>query len=101
MHLAALAGGVAAAAAGHVLLRGSLVGRSAPTLLLAVAAFLVGQVGYYVALRGLEVGTVYMANGFIPVIALALSRALLGERVTARQAASVGLIVLGVLVYNA
>ena len=96
----ALAFGVVAAGAGHVLLRRFFLDRTALGAVVAVTAFVAGQVGYYVALRGLDVGSVYMANGLIPVVALALSHALLDERVSRHQIGATALIVAGVIVYN-
>ena len=86
---AALVFGVVAAAAGHVLLRRFFLGRSLAGLAAAGGTLLAGQIGYYIALRGLDIGSVYMANGFIPVIAIALSTWLLDERIAPRQIGAV------------
>ncbi|MAE96960.1 MAG: hypothetical protein CL910_20110 [Deltaproteobacteria bacterium] len=99
-YAAALGVGVLAAALGHVLLRRFFLKRSVAMLVLAILAFLVGQVGYYVALLGLDVGVVYMATGLIPAIGLALAHGLLREPANRHQIAAVALIALGVFVYT-
>ena len=99
MSVVALAVGVFCAALGHVLLRRFFQRRAWVGIALALASFATGQLGYYVALLGLDVGVVYMANGLIPATALALAHALLGEEVRRQQITAVAVIAVGVAVY--
>jgi drug/metabolite transporter (DMT)-like permease len=68
-------------------------------LILAAASFGVGQLGFFLALKSLNLGLVYMATGLIQVLVLWSSRVLLKETVSAHQALAVGAIVFGVALY--
>ena len=73
--------------------------RSRPILLRALILFAVAQVGFFVALTGLEVGVVYMSTGVIHVLVLALSKFGLRENVNRNHLVAVALIVGGLLLY--
>lgn len=67
----------------------------APALLLFVAA----QVCFFLSLRVLPLGVVYMSTGFTHALILGLSRAVLGETITRSHMLAAGMIIAGIAVY--
>lgn len=94
-----LAIGLAGGAAGHVAYKAYFRARSLPVLLVAGASFGIGQLGFFFALKSLNLGLVYMATGLIQVVVLMLSRVVLKEVVSARHTVAVGIITAGVVLY--
>jgi drug/metabolite transporter (DMT)-like permease len=70
--------------------------------LLAVTIGLFVLVSYanYNALRGLPLGTVYVATAVSQLLVVLLSLVMLGERYTPRQYIGFAVVLLGVVVYN-
>lgn len=75
--------------------------RSLRLLFMALALFGTAQIGFFLALRGLSVGVVYMSTGLTQVLVLALSRVVLREGVGSDHAIAVGLILSGLALYAA
>ena len=75
--------------------------RSRLRLLFAMALFVIAQVGFWVSLTGLEIGTVYMATSLTHVAVLLLAAGVLGERLSRDHLIAVTLIVAGVALYGA
>jgi len=67
----------------------------APALLLFVAA----QVCFFLSLRVLPLGVVYMSTGITHALVLGLSRFVLGETITRSHLIAAGLIIGGIAVY--
>jgi multidrug transporter EmrE-like cation transporter len=67
----------------------------APALLLFVAA----QLCFFLALRALPLGVVYMSTGITHALVLGLSRTVLGEALTRSQLLAAGMIIAGIAVY--
>lgn len=65
----------------------------------ACTLFGIAQIGFFLALRGLPVGTVYMSTGVTQVIVLGLSRVVLHEAVGRDHLIAVGLILTGLALY--
>lgn len=72
-----------------------------PALFVAAAGlFVLTQGAFYLALRSIDVGTVYMATGLTHVLVLGLARVLLQETIDRRHLTAVTLIVLGLILYT-
>jgi drug/metabolite transporter (DMT)-like permease len=95
----ALGAALVCTAVGQVAYKRYFALRQGPLLAAAFATFAVAQLGFFVALKGLEVGVVYMSMGLAQVLVLALSHYVLGETVTRRHLVAVGLIVGGLVLY--
>jgi drug/metabolite transporter (DMT)-like permease len=70
-----------------------------PLLAAAFATFAAAQIGFFVALKELAVGVVYMSMGLTQVLVLALSHYVLREAVTRHHLVAVALIVGGLVLY--
>lgn len=76
------------------------VRRRAALFVLAAGLFMLTQGAFYLALRSLHIGTVYMATALTHVLVLGLARTLLDETVDRRHLTAVGLIGVGLLLYT-
>jgi multidrug transporter EmrE-like cation transporter len=74
--------------------------RSTVRLAIALGLFGVAQLGFFLALRDLDVGMVYMATGITHVLVLGLSWRWLGESLEARHVVAGALIIAGMAVYG-
>ena len=95
----ALSVGLLSAAMGQVAYKLWFQRRGSFLLAAALGLFVLGQVGFFVALTGLALGLVYMSTALSQIVVLALSSGVVGERLTRDHAVGVGLIVLGILLY--
>jgi uncharacterized membrane protein len=68
---------------------------------LACAAFILGPVFTYLALKVLTIGQVYMTVAGTHVLVLLLSRLFLGEHGSRQQLMACAVVVAGVIVYSA
>jgi drug/metabolite transporter (DMT)-like permease len=67
---------------------------------LALGLFIAAQLGNYIALHRLDIGTVYIGTGITQVLVLALSRVILREKLTRDHIIAVALIVGGLALYG-
>lgn len=74
--------------------------RHFPTLVLAVAFFLLAVFFSYLSQRGLPMDTVYMTSSMNIVMVLLGSSLLLGEKLTKPQIIGSALIISGIILYN-
>lgn len=100
MGIAALLGGVSLVAMAQIWFKRATTIGSRPLLALALSLFLVAQAGFYLALREIEVGKVYMATALTHVLVIVLAWLYLRERINSRQLAAIGTIVTGVAIYG-
>ena len=66
----------------------------------AIALFLVVPYTTYNALKGLPLATVYVATAATQLLVVVLSLVVLGERYTSRQYAGLGLVLVGIVIFN-
>lgn len=92
--------GLLGAAGGHVAFKLYFRERRTSFLGLAALSFALGQLGFFLALRNLGIGTVYMATGLVQVLVLFVSHQVLNDRISRERLLAVGTVVLGVAIYN-
>ena len=91
---------VTAVAVAQVAFKTAVAPRRPLRLAATMALFALAQLGFFVALRSLEVGLVYMATGITHVLVLLLSWRWLGESIGTRHVVAGTLIVSGVIIYG-
>jgi len=95
----ALAGALLATAHGQLMYKLYFRSKRVYHLALSVGFFLAAPVCAYLALRTLNIGTVYMSTAITQVMVMALSHFVLGERLTMDHFIAIVLIVSGVTMY--
>ena len=88
-------------AVGQVAYKAHVDRRRGPLLAVALGLFAVAQLGFFLALTGLDVGVVYMSMGLSQVLVLILASRVLGESVTRHHVVAAGLILGGLALYVA
>ncbi|MDH3687375.1 MAG: hypothetical protein OEP95_14175 [Myxococcales bacterium] len=73
--------------------------RSRWFLPLALLLFVAAQVCFFLSLRVLPLGVVYMSTGITHALVLGASRFVLGETITRSHALATGLIIGGIAIY--
>lgn len=101
MTFAAVAMAVVATSVAQVLFRLYFLRRRRVLLFATVGLFCTVPVLNYLALRWWSMSTVYMATGLTYVLVMLLANRVLGEPMDRRKLGSMGLIVAGVVVFNA
>lgn len=101
MHpLSWLAGSLLCTAAAQLAFKAHARAPDRRLLVATIGLFLLVPYTTYNALRGLPLGTVYVATAVSQLLVVLLSLALMGERYTLRQYAGFAMVLLGVVVYN-
>ena len=100
MSAVALAVGLTGTAVAHVTYKTFVArGRRLVLLLAAMGLFGLAQLGFFVALTGLDVGIVYMSTAFTHALVLALSKFVLGEEVGRHHLVAIALVTIGLVLY--
>lgn len=89
-----------ATAAGQLVFKRASSGGSRWLLFVAIATFGLAPPASYMALHGLTLATVYISTALSQLVVVLASIALFGERYGLRQWLALGLIVIGILVFN-
>ena len=89
-----------ATALGQLLYKTASLHGSRVRLGVAVACFCIAPIASYLALRSLSLATVYVSTAISQLLVVVLSMASFGERYGSRQWLGLGLILVGVVVFN-
>jgi multidrug transporter EmrE-like cation transporter len=89
-----------ATATGQLVFKQASMRRSLVLTVLAVAAFGMATLSNFFALHGLSIATVYVSTAFSQLIVVMFSLLIFRERYSFRQWAGLGLILVGVIVFN-
>lgn len=95
-----LALAILATAAGQLLFKQASVRRARALTLLAIVSFCVAPAAAYMALRDLDLATVYVSTVLSQLLVVLASLLWFGEHYRRRQWLGLALIVAGVLVFN-
>lgn len=101
MSAAILALALAATAAAQVAYKAFFLRRRRILFIVAMGLFAVAQICFFLALRELPVGVVYMSTGLTQALVLALSHYVLKEQITQTHIYGVGVIAAGLVLYAA